>query len=193
MIARLHGTVSKESPGDIVVDVSGVGYAVTVPVTVWDDLDEGAETLLWISTYVREDRFELFGFSDRRTRTLFEKLIAISGIGPSIALEICAAPKQLLMSVADTRDGKELTSIKGIGRKTADKLAIELAGLAEKDPGLFIEEGGTVSRAAIRDPDAVAALSQLGYPSSDILRALEKVPKELQTTEERVAAALKEL
>lgn len=193
MIARLHGIICKETPGDVTVDVHGVGYRVTVPVTVWDDLEEAAVAQLWISTYVREDRLELFGFTDRRTRSLFEKLIDISGVGPRMALELCAAPKHMLLEAADTRDGKQLTSIKGIGRKTADKLAIELAGMAENNPGLFVDEGGGMSRAAIRDPDAVAALSQLGYPNSDILRALEKLPKELTTTEERVAAALKEL
>jgi holliday junction DNA helicase RuvA len=193
MISRLHGIVFKGVPGEVTVDVQGVGYRVSVPLNAWDTCEEAQEATLWITTFVREDRFELFGFLDQRTRALFEKLININGIGPRIGLELCAAPRHVLLDVAETRDGKALTSIKGIGRKTADTLAVELAALVEKDPGLFIDEGGRKPSSSTRDPDAMAALAQLGFQTGDILRAMEKLPKNLVSTEERVAAALKEL
>jgi Holliday junction DNA helicase RuvA len=195
MLSRLRGTVLKGTPGELTVDVAGVGYRVTVPITTWDDLEEGMEAVLWVTTYVREDRLELFGFTDVPTRTLFEYLIEISGIGPRLGLELCAAPRHILLEVADARDGKQLTSIKGIGKKNADKLALELASLVEKEPGLFTDASGVrpSPSSSVRDPDAMAALAQLGYRTSDIIRVMEMLPKDLQSTEERVAAALKEL
>lgn len=193
MLSHLHGTVFKGSAGEVTVDIAGVGYRVHVPLNVWDTLEEGQSAKVFVTTYVREDRFELFGFIDQQTRSLFEHLIGISGIGPRTALELCGAPRSLLSKAIAEHDSAALTDIKGIGKKTAEKLVIELSSLAEKHPMMFatIESTGPVS--AARDPDALAALTQLGYPTSLAMRALEKLPKTLQSTEERVAAALKNL
>jgi holliday junction DNA helicase RuvA len=191
MIAHLRGTVSKGAPGEVSIDVGGVGYRVSVPVNTWDDLVETEVTTLWVSTYVREDRLDLFGFSDRATRTLFEKFIELQGIGPRMGLELCAVPRSMLLQAIAQEDASLLLSIKGIGKKTAEKLLIELKNLAEKDPLLF--QGGEAGGALPMqfDRDAIAALSQLGFASGDIMRAIEQLPKHLETTEERVAAALR--
>ncbi len=148
---------------------------------------------LWISTYVREDRFDLFGFSDAASRTMFEALIGLQGIGPRMGLELCAVPKAMLLQAITENDPKLLRSIKGIGGKTAEKLLIELKNLAEKEPMMFQggTENGTISAAF--DRDAVAALSQLGYASADIMESLKQIPKHLSSTEERVTAALRVL
>lgn len=176
---------------EVSIDVGGVGYRVIVPLDAWDTLEEGVVTTLWISTYVREDRFELYGFLDVATRGLFEELTQISGIGPRMGVELCGVPRGLLLKAIQEDDAAPLTSIKGIGRKTAEKLLVELKSLAERIPTLFTSDPRAIS--ARFDPDAVAALSQLGYNQTDITRVLESVPQELSTTEERVAAALRSL
>lgn len=176
---------------EVSVDVGGVGYRVAVPVDTWDVLVDGAVSTLWISTYVREDRFELFGFLDAATRTLFEELTQISGIGPRTGLELCGVPRMLLLKAIQGNDHAQLTQIKGIGKKTAEKLLVELKSLAERHPMLFTSDARTIG--AKFDPDALAALAQLGYNQADAVRALESVPQELRTTEERLTAALRSL
>lgn len=193
MIARLHGTIGKEAPGSVIVDIQGVGYGVLVPVTTWDNLEEGAVATLFISTYVREDRFELFGFAEMTTKQLFECLIQLSGVGPKIGLELCAVPKSLLLQAVNEEDPAILTAIKGIGRKTAEKLLIELKSLVEKQPHIFATVSGIPISGGRYDSDAIAALSQLGFTNGDIMRALEALPSDLGSTEERVTAALRSL
>jgi Holliday junction DNA helicase RuvA len=192
MISSLRGTVIKGNPGDVTVDVHGVGYRVSVPINLWDDLPDIKEAMLWITTYVREDRLDLFGFSDKATRAFFEKLTSISGIGPKTGLEICAVPRGLLGRAVAEDDAKVLQSVKGIGKKTAEKLLVELKALAEDHPQMFTDASGA-QLAAKFDPDAIAALTQLGYAQQDILRVLDTLPRDLATTEERVSAALRSL
>ncbi len=191
MFAHLRGTIGKGSVNDVSVDVNGVGYRVVVPIDAWDKLQDGDTATLWISTYVREDRFDLFGFTDPATRTLFEELTQISGIGPRTGIELCGVPRGLLLKAIQENDHAHLTSIKGIGKKTAEKLLVELKSLAERHPMLFT--GDTKTIGARFDADAVAVLSQLGYAQHEIVRALEAVPQEMHTTEERVTAALRSL
>lgn len=195
MIARLRGTVNKQDLGEVEVDVHGVGYRVQVPLTAWETLPEGQEATLFITTYVREDRFDLFGFHDKQTRTLFEELIERQGIGPKLALELCAVPKALLRQAMDEDDSTVLTAVKGIGKKTAEKLLIELKSLDEKYPSMFQADAGSkrTGSSASMDPDAVAALLQLGYNRIEVMSALSDLPKDLSSTEARVTAALRSL
>jgi Holliday junction DNA helicase RuvA len=192
MIAHLRGTISKGRTGEVTVDVGGVGYRVLMPIDAWDLVMEGSERTIWVSTYVREDRFDLFGFLDARSRLLFEELIERQGIGPKLALELCAVPKGLLMQAIAENDPATLTSIKGIGKKTAEKLLIELKSLAEKHVDMF-SDPTRLSVPAQFDRDTIAALAALGYVMPDILHALEKLPQDLTTTEQRVTAALQRL
>lgn len=174
------------------MDVNGVGYRVAVPLDAWEQLEEGAMTKLWISTFVREDRFDLFGFLLPQSRTLFEELLNIPGIGPRTALEICSVPRSLIGMAIREQDSSPLTAIKGVGKKTAEKLLLELKSLSEKLPALF-EETGSPSAHPSLDPDAVAALETLGYDAPTIMHALQSLTPDLATTEERVAAALRSL
>ncbi len=192
MIAHLRGSIHRLDPGEVSVDVQGVGYRVTVPLDAWDALAEGAIRMLWISTYIREDRLDLFGFPDRAGRTLFEELIKKQGIGPRLALELCAVPRSMLITAIQTQDESLLTSIKGIGKKTAEKLLIELRSMIENHPGIFGEDGPDLPAAGY-DQDAAAALASLGYDTPTILQTLKGLPGELKTTEERVAAALRNM
>lgn len=191
MFAHLRGVIGKAHPGEVSVDVQGAGYRVSVPVDAWDDLQDGETATLWIAPYVREDRFELYGFTDESTRGLFQELTQISGIGPRTGLEICGVPRGLILKAIQENDHAPLTAIKGIGRKTAEKLLVELKSLAERHPHLFGADVG--SDVAKYDQDAIAALVQLGYGQHDVLRALEQLPPEARSTEERVTAALRSL
>jgi len=193
MIAHLRGTVHKLHPSEVTVDVQGVGYRVAVPIDVWEKLDEAAPAMLWISSYIREDRFDLYGFADRAGQRLFEELIKISGIGPKTALELCAVPRSLLREAAERQDGSILKNVKGIGRKTGEKLVLELRALLEKDPMILGTPAAEESRGASYDGDAIAALTSLGYDSPTAIQTLRNLPSELKTTEERVAAALRSL
>lgn len=193
MISRLRGTIMKEKPGAAVVDVSGVGYGVQLPAQDWEMLRDGATANLWITTYVREDRLSLFGFLEKTTRTLFEELIECPGIGPRLGLELCAVPRGMLLQAINEKESGLLRSIKGIGAKTAEKLLLELRSLSEKHPDIFLEHGPVATHGGGYDRDTIDALTQLGYSTPDILRILPALPKDLQTTSERVTAALRAL
>ncbi len=174
------------------MDVQGVGYRVCVPLDVWEKLPEFAPASLWISSYIREDRFDLYGFLDRAGQVLFESLIRLSGIGPKLGLELCAVPKALLLRAVQEQDAGLLKNVKGVGKKTAEKLLVELKSLLEKSPGLL----GTPDVSELPhefDQDAIAALTSLGYDSPAAVDALKRLPPDLKSTEERVAAALRSL
>ncbi len=193
MIAHLRGTVHKLGVGEVTVDVRGVGYRVAVPIDAWERLEEGQPSMLWICSYIREDRFDLYGFPDRSGQLLFEELIKLQGIGPKMGLELCAVPRNLLLQAAQDADPALLTKIKGVGKKTAEKLVIELKSLLEKHPGILGTGAGGVSTRHEYDQDAVAALAVLGYDSPTIQQVLRDLPPTLRSTEERVAAALRSL
>ncbi len=169
MIARLSGTLVEKRPGTAVVDVGGVGYQVSIPLSTYDELGEiGARVELHVHTHVREDALALFGFHSRRDRDLFTRLLAVNGIGPRTALAVLSGlgSHELVASVR-ARDVARLSSVPGVGRKTAERIVVDLAGRLESlaDPG---DEGpaagpaGAASRADIRQ-DLVSALVNLGY------------------------------
>ena len=194
MISSLRGIIHRHQPENVTVEVSGVGYGVSVPISVWDALEEGEERELSILTYVREDRLELFGFLDDSGRMLFERFIAMNGIGPKNALELCGVPKSILMQAVGSQDAKLLTSVKGIGKKTAEKLLLDLKSLVENQPDIFqVESGKWKVESAQYDQDAVDALKNLGYDTKTILQALANLPEDLTSTEQRVTAAIRSL
>jgi holliday junction DNA helicase RuvA len=192
MIAHVRGAVHKMDPGEVTVDVSGVGYRITVPHDIWEKLEEAETRMLWTSAYVREDRFDLYGFLDRAGRTLFEEFLKLDGVGPKLALELCSVPRSFLVQAMNENDVRLLTSIKGVGKKTAEKLLVELRSLAERKAHVFDAPHEAPSRGEY-DQDAIAALTALGYDSGTAVRALKELPRDLKTTEDRVAAALRSL
>lgn len=191
MFYSLCGTAAKLTPPQVALDVSGVSYLLTVPLPTWEAIDEGARTTLIIYTYVREDRLDLFGFAATTDRKLFSELIALSGIGPKIALELCSIPRSLLMQAIGTQDPLPLTQIKGIGRKMSEKLLVDLKALYEKYPEMLGSQGATTR--GTYDPDAMAALVSLGYDQSIIARALREVEPTITKTEDKVTAVLRSL
>ncbi|MBT3292825.1 Holliday junction branch migration protein RuvA [Candidatus Peregrinibacteria bacterium] len=191
MISHLHGTVKKLKPGVLSVDVSNVGYLLNVPLDVWDGSTDEIDATFFVYTYVREDRLELFGFIDWSSRMLFAHLVKMSGIGPSLALELCSVPRNMLGKAISEQDCELLTSIKGIGKKRAEKLLLELKSLLELIPGAFTDSNKDLG--AQYDKDAMDALKVLGYDSPTIISALKEISPDLKSTEERVTAALRSL
>jgi holliday junction DNA helicase RuvA len=156
----------------VVVDVGGVGYEVTIPVTTFYGMEEpGSPIQLRIYTHVREDALQLFGFKTARERELFKLLISVSGVGPQSAIGILSLSADEIISAIRSNNLARLTSIPKVGRKTAERLVIELRDkmAALSSPALEEETtaGATAGPAQTEDSlreDALAALLQLGFP-----------------------------
>ena len=158
MIAHLRGRLIEKEPARVVVDVNGVGYEVFVPLTTFSAMpDKGGEVTIDIHTHVREDIIALYGFSSRRERIIFEKLIGISGIGPKLAVTILSGGSVDDLATAIKRsDLPRLTSIPGVGKKTAERIVVEL-----KDKLQDFAEAPVKSSI---EADVLSALENLGYP-----------------------------
>ncbi|MDQ1348135.1 MAG: holliday junction helicase RuvA [Acidobacteriota bacterium] len=166
MIGWLAGKVVQAAPDRLILDVGGVGYQVAIPLSTFYELqkaDAGATVRLYIHTHVREDALALFGFWTERERELFERLIAVSGIGPRLAQVVLSgmAPDELIAALA-AGDVARLVRIPGVGKKTAERMVVEL-----RDKLLALAALLPAARAAAAsggsDNDLVAALVNLGY------------------------------
>jgi holliday junction DNA helicase RuvA len=169
MIAHLRGRLVAKHPNQAIVECGGVGYDVTITVPTYSDLPEaGAETALHIHTHVREDQIALFGFLRSEEKRLFEKLLIVSGIGPKLAVTILSG-----MPVADMvgsirgGDVARLTKIPGIGRKTAERMILELKEKLDE-----FTAAPAPPKATPVEEDVVSALMNLGYQRANAERAL---------------------
>lgn len=174
MIARLHGRIAEKHPHRVTVDVNGVGYDLQIPLSTFYSLGEaGTEAAFRVHTHVREDTLALFGFATALELQVFEQLIGISGIGPRLALAVLSGiePTDLVRAVA-RGDVRRLTGIPGIGKKTAERMGLELRDRlpAVPEAGSESEAGG--GSAAARG-DLVSALVNLGYVRSSAERAVD--------------------
>ena len=170
MIGQLTGTVVRKTPEKVLLDVHGVGYEVHVPISTYLELErlaDGATASLHVHTHVREDALALYGFWTERERELFEKLIAVGGIGPRLARVILSGmpPDDLLAALA-AGDTARLSTIPGVGKKTAERMVLELK---EKVQALAAE---LPARAVPVGDDLVSALVNLGYKPSQAERAV---------------------
>jgi len=192
MISSLRGVILKHDVPWITVDVSGVGYAVQCTSSLYENVAEGSEAQLFTYTFVREDRLELFGFASPAERKLFTYTLDIPGVGPRTALQICSVPMNILLHAVENEDARTLSSLKGIGKKMAEKLLVELQSLAEK--GIIVTSGDTQgSVSAALDEDVLEALAHLGYDRKAILRKLREIPSDVKSTEEKVKLVLQAL
>jgi len=179
MIAFLSGTLVEKSPGRAIVDVQGVGYDVQVPLSTFYVLGEpGASVALRVHTHVREDVLALYGFATKIEQDLFERLIAINGIGPRLALAVLSGiePADLVRAIRQ-QDVARLTAIPGIGKKTAERIGLELKDrLPSAIPGLgeAVPEGAPEDRLRA---DLLSALVNLGYPRAPADQAIGDVLK----------------
>jgi Holliday junction DNA helicase RuvA len=178
VIAHLRGRVLRKEPQEVVVDVAGVGYRVTIPVSTFYRLgDEGSEVSLLTHTHVREDALSLFGFVTAGEQDLFEKLISVAGVGPKLAINVLSgieAPD--LVAALKASDVARLVRIPGVGKKTAERLVLELK---DKMPAL-LPAPGAAAPAAPASPreDLVSALVHLGYSRPEAERGVERALKE---------------
>jgi Holliday junction DNA helicase RuvA len=172
VIAHLRGKLIEKNPARIVVDVNGVGYEVFVPLTTFSALpDRGSEVFVDIHMHVREDIIALYGFSTPRERTIFEKLLSISGIGPKLAMTILSGGSvEDLVTAIKRSDLARLTAIPGVGKKTAERIIVELKDKLQDFVVAGLEKTGV-------EVDVVSALENLGYNralgESAIRRALD--------------------
>jgi holliday junction DNA helicase RuvA len=191
MIARLRGIVWEKTNGRVVVDVNGVGYDVVISLSTAAALGEpGAVAELYVSTQVREDSMTLFGFVRPEERTIFELLLGVSGVGPKTAIgALSAMTVGDIVTAVTTDDVVRLTRIPGIGKKTAERLLIELR---DKIDGLRASPGLAPVGGGVRG-DALAALLSLGYSAPHAERALQGLGDASGTVQDLIKAALQKL
>lgn len=184
MIAYLSGKLLEKQANSVVLDVQGVGYEVWIPLSTFYELGETGETVeLRIYTHVREDTLQLFGFKTLRERELFLHLISVSGIGPRSAITaLSGMSADEIISAIRSNNLARLNSIPGIGRKTAERLVVELRDKIAKLAGLASEEvkaeGVSASAGDGIYDDAVSALINLGYQKASAEKALKQAIEE---------------
>lgn len=190
MISFLEGKIEFKAEKFIIINIGGVGYKVFIGRETFNKIPEKSSIVkIWTHQYVREDGLELYGFLNFAELELFEVLIGISGIGPKSALGILGvAPVDTLKKAIASGDTSYLTRVSGIGRKTAEKIVLELRdkfagrGVLSVDATELKEEA-----------DALDALVSLGYSQREAREALQLVPKEIVSAEKRLKEALKKL
>lgn len=189
MIASLHGKISARTDDSLILNVGGVGYRVRVPTGTLASLGAvGSDALLYTHLHVREDELSLYGFATEDELRLFEKLLTVSGIGPKVGIGVLsnASPDTIRYAIAQG-NADALTAIPGIGKKTAQRLVLELKGKIDVS-GL-----GEIGELSPADEDVMNALINLGYSAAEATRAARSVPSNAQTIEERVRIALQYL
>lgn len=165
MIAYLRGKILEKHPGQTILDVQGVGYDVIIPVSTFSHLRErGDEASLFIHTHVREDAIALFGFQTKEEKSVFEKLIGVSGIGPKLAVTILSglATADLVQAIR-SGDLTRLTKIPGVGKKTAERMVVELRDKLDLLPGVEVKKPvATTPELSGMESDVLSALINLG-------------------------------
>jgi Holliday junction DNA helicase RuvA len=197
MIAFLRGRVLEKHPNRVVIDVGGVGYDVAVPLsTFYTAGDPGAEIALRVHTHVREDQLALFGFATGLELAAFERLIAVSGIGPRLALSVLSGIEARdLIGAIQRGDVARLTRIPGVGKKTAERIVVELRDRLPKALEAADMVVSVAPQDALRD-DLISALTNLGYHRQAVDKVLDKVLNPTESApafEVALRSALKEL
>jgi holliday junction DNA helicase RuvA len=183
VIAHLAGTLLEKHVQRLVVDVGGVGYDVQVPLSTFYAVGEpGARVMLRVHTHVREDALQLFGFVSALELSLFQRLIAVSGIGPKVALAVLSGiePADLIRAVKGS-DIARLTRIPGVGKKTSERIVVEL-----KDRLPTVEEpaaSDTLSDAGDARDNVLSALVNLGYQRASVEKTVDSVLRRIESRE----------
>jgi Holliday junction DNA helicase RuvA len=176
VIARIEGTLADKHPGRLIVDVQGIGYDVQVPLSTFYVVgDPGARVALRIHTHVREDVIALYGFATSLEQELFERLIAISGIGPKLALAVLSGiePPDLVRAIK-AQDVARLTAIPGVGKKTAERIGLELKDRLPQSLHAAADAAKPGSPEDQVRADLLSALLNLGYQRVAAEKAIEK-------------------
>ena len=183
MIAHLSGTLLAKQATSVIVDVAGVGYDVAIPLSTFYELDEpGSPVQLRIYTHVREDALQLYGFKTSRERELFLQLISVSGVGPGLAIKLLSGMNaDEMIAAIHTNNLARLVSIPGVGRKTAERLVVDLRDKIATLSSRELEEefaakaaaGGASTSPDSIHSDALSALQNLGYQKSAAEKAVK--------------------
>jgi len=177
VIAQLRGRLLRKGPQEAVLDVGGVGYRVAIPVSTFYRLGEpGAEVELRTYTHVREDTLALYGFLTGAEQELFERLISVGGVGPKLAVNILSGIEVPdLVAALRTSDVTRLTRVPGVGKKTAERLIVELK---DKMPPAVPEETPMAPAADRPKEDLLSALVNLGYSRGEVERGVDRALQE---------------
>lgn len=196
MIGYLRGKLALKTPPVLVIDVNGVGYEVEAPMTTFYNLPKlGEEVKLFTHLVVREDAHILFGFATEADRLMFRNLIKVNGVGPKLALTILSGQSaEEFHRCIHNNDTQALIRLPGVGKKTAERLIIEMRDRLPELEGSNVtaESGSSDSVAAIGQPvqEAVSALCALGYKPQDASRMVRAIPAEGKTCEDIIRFAL---
>ena len=187
MIAKLSGSIDLLYDNYAIIDVNGVGYQVNLTDFTFGKLAGKRNVEIYIYTYVREDTLALYGFMEIAEKEMFELLISISGIGPKAAMGILsiAEPKTIRVAILND-DASVLTRVSGVGKKTAERVILELKN---KVADMSIDD----KNEAVADGEALEALQSMGYSVVEAREALKDVPLEIKDISERIKMALKDL
>ncbi len=173
MIGFLRGRIISKKPTEVLIDVGGVGYLVNIPISTFEELDDtGSEAKLFTYLHVKENEFSLYGFSNEEEKNVFLLLIGVSGIGPKLAMSVLSGIKaDEFINAVRNQDVIRLKSINGIGKKSAERLILEL-----KDKiGGALETSGLQPDAYSKSADAVAALVSLGFNTKKAEMLVNKI------------------
>lgn len=185
MIAHIRGVLIQKKPAFAVVDVQGVGYRLFISLSTFYSLpDEGEAVSLDVYTVVREDAFSLFGFMDKGEKELFEMLIGVNKVGPKLAITILSGiPFAELAKAVSTGDTARLSAIPGIGKKTAQRLIMELGDRMKslELTGAIAQEGGPDKTPVVSD--AIEAMVTLGYKKKEAEKVVEEAGKHLENAD----------
>ena len=188
MIAQISGKLAQKQPGEVVIDVGGVGYLVFIPLNVFYRLpDIGAPMSLQIHTHVREDALQLFGFHDAAEKQVFLLLTGVSGIGPKLALNILSGiAAEDLARALKNGDQVRLVAIPGVGRKLAERMIVELKDKFATLAPASIDSAAKPEASSQKMQDAVSALINLGYKKPEIEKTVREVLKNGELSLEEV-------
>lgn len=176
MIAYLNGKVLSKQEKSLVLDVNGVGYLVNAAKGLLESLNAGDKTAFYIYTNVREDDLSLYGFQSEDEWKFFKLLLTVSGVGPKSALEILNSPIASVRRAIAQKDAARLTQIPGIGKKTAERIIVDLQGKIKVE--LMEDAAGAAGQTAAHE-DIIQALISLGYHRQQVTQGLKKIPPEI--------------
>lgn len=188
MIGYLKGSIVDKNEKSLILLVGNVGYKIHSPHPVLAEEAIGKELSLYIHTSVKENDISLYGFLSKEELDLFEKLISVSGVGPKIGLEIVSSPAHLIKTAILNRDIQTLSKVKGLGKKTAEKITIELKNKITPSYQKGDKDDPEINQV---NQEAVMALESLGYERFHILKIMTKLPEEIKETEDIVKFVLK--
>lgn len=189
MIGKLTGRIGAQGT-DLLVEAGGVGYLVRVPLGTLEATGAGKEATLYIHTAVREDAIDLYGFTSREELRFFKQLLDVSGVGPKTALGVLNVADVPTLKAAIARgDATALTKVFGIGKKSAERIVVELRDKLAKEAPIGLAHASGQNN----DAEVIEALMALGYSAPESREALKSVGVEKESVRERLSAALKEL